>query len=153
MNNLKEVYLLLSQILNLSCDKAPDKTWHSNTNKEVTFMFTILTNKYIYWNYKFANPANINANTKLYFTLLYHYYFLPLLLVSHIRSIIICVLYIWTNHISHHIHTSDNNPIRFINSLRIWIKVHINCFFRFLLPVISLKTDINWLGIIQMEVV
>ena len=59
-----------------------------------------------------------------------------------------CTFYsapIWTNHISHHIHTSDNNPIGFINSLRIWLKVHIILFFRSLLPVISLKIDITWL--------
>lgn len=64
-----------------------------------------------------------------------------------------CTFYsapIWTNHISHHIHTSDNNPIGFINSLRIWLKVHIFFFFRSLLPVISLKIDLTWLGIIQM---
>ena len=76
--------------------------------------------------------------------------------VSNSVNNFVCTLYsapIWTNHISHHIHTSDNNPIGFINSLRLWLKVHINCFFRCLLPVISLKIDINWLGKIQMEVV
>ena len=94
---------------------------------------------------------NSKVRSERCFPLLYHYYFLPLLLVFQIKSIFyMCTLYsapIWTNHISHHIHTSDNNPIRFINSLRIWIKVHRNCFFRVLLPFLSLKIDINWLRI------